>query len=380
MTTEGRIDVTLELEAGRCARVVVASTRPLHVWKALEGRSVDEALKLLPLMSSICSSAQAVAGLRACEAALGVQVDPREEAAREAVVAAEVLQNHLWFWFVTGQDLIGAVPNLIALRRVRTSLAQAAVAVMGKGSWLRLGGMERTPDVGALGRALDAVDAELRAAGVVFGAQSLEQLSAGTGSVAEILRSGFAVPLGAVGQTSAPTESFDAAFVADAVWNVPGFERAPTGRRGPLELGPLVSNADHPLVREAVASMGHGVGARLVARSVETCAEFEALRKIAQNLQHPSPPAGPARDSGRGFGVARTSRGPVLHAVDIEQRQVVGWRVVAPTEWTFHPEGPVREALVGLAAPDVQEATRWARWAVATLDPCVEFAVRARES
>ncbi|MDP3238284.1 MAG: hypothetical protein Q8S33_07020 [Myxococcales bacterium] len=380
MTTEGRIDVTLELEAGRCARVTVASSRPLHVWRALEGRSVDEALKLLPLMSSICSSAQAVAGLRACEAALGVNVDPREEAAREAVIAAEVLQNHLWFWFVTAQDLVGAVPDLLALRRVRTSLADATVAVMGKGPWLRLGGMERTPEVGALERALDAVDAALRAAGLVCGAQSLEQLSAGTGPVGEILRVGFEAPLRALGQTSAPTESFDPAFVADALWNVPGFERAPTGRRGPMELGPLVSTADHALVRQAVASMGHGVGARLVARSVETCAKFETLRQAAHNLQHPSPPQRPARDGRRGFGTAPTSRGPVLHAVDIEQRQVVGWRVVAPTEWTFHSDGPVREALVGLAAPDVQEATRWARWAVATLDPCVEFGVRARES
>lgn len=380
MTTEGRIEVTLELEAGRCARVVVGSSRPLHVWKALEGRSVDEALKLLPLMSSICSSAQAVAGLRACEAALDVEVDPRENAAREAVVAAEVLQNHLWFWFVTAQDLVGAIPNLIALRRVRTRLAEATVAMMGKGPWLRLGGLERTPDLGALGRALDAVEAELHAAGLVSGAQSLEQLSSGTGPVTDVLRVGFEAPLRALGQTSAPSESFDAAFVADAVWSVPGFERMPRGRLGPMELGPVVSTAAHPLVRQAVASMGHGVGARLVARSVETCAKFEALRQIAQDLQQPSSAAQPRRDSGRGFGTAPTSRGPVLHAVDIEQRQVVGWRVVAPTEWTFLPEGPIREALIGLAAPDVQEATRWARWAVATLDPCVEFGVRARES
>ncbi len=380
MTTEGRIEVTLELEAGRCARVVVGSSRPLRVWKALEGRSVEEALKLLPLMSSICSSAQAVAGVRACEAALGVEVDPRENAAREAVVAAEVLQNHLWFWLVTAPDLLGAVPNLVALRRVRTRMAEATVAIMGKGSWLRLGGQERTPDGGALTRALDGVEAELRAAGLVFDAQSVEQLSAGTGPVAEVLRVGLAAPLRALGLTTAPTESFDAAFVADALWTLPGFERMPRGRLGPMELGPLVSMADHPLVREAVASMGRGVGARLVARSVETCAKFETLRQIAQDLQQPSLPTRPPRETGRGFGVAPTSRGPVLHAVDIEQRQVVGWRVVAPTEWSFHPEGPVREALVGLAAPDVQEATRWARWAVATLDPCVEFGVRARES
>ncbi len=118
----------------------------------------------------------------------------------------------------------------------------------------------------------------------------------------------------------------------------------------------------------------------LEGRSVETCAKLEALRQIAQDLQQQPTPARPGRDSGRGFGTAATSRGPVLHTVEIEQRQVVGWRVVAPTEWTFHPEGPVREALVGLAAPDVQEATRWAQWAVATLDPCVKFGVRARES
>ncbi|MBM4776987.1 MAG: hypothetical protein GQE15_04720, partial [Archangiaceae bacterium] len=122
------------------------------------------------------------------------------------------------------------------------------------------------------------------------------------------------------------------------------------------------------------------VGARLVARYVETCAAAEALHHFAQNLQTRPRTASNAKARGQGFGVAATSRGPVLHAVDIEQGQIVAWRVVAPTEWTFHPEGAVREALLGLTAPDVHLAALWARWVVSTLDPCVEFSVLLRET
>ncbi|MCU0702263.1 MAG: nickel-dependent hydrogenase large subunit, partial [Myxococcaceae bacterium] len=76
-----------------------------------------------------------------------------------------------------------------------------------------------------------------------------------------------------------------------------------------------------------------------------------------------------------GAGAAETSRGPLIHAVDVEEGRVVAWRVVAPTEWTFHPRGAVREALVGMSAPDVQSAQQAARFVVTVLDPCVEFTV-----
>ncbi|MBL8941212.1 MAG: nickel-dependent hydrogenase large subunit [Archangium sp.] len=377
MAGEGRIDVTIELVDRRISGVSVASSRPLGVWKALEHRAVDEALTLAPLMSSICSTAHGVAGLRACEDALGVEIDGAEVAAREALVAAEVLQNHLWFWLLTAPELMGEPPRMTELRQVRAQLSEVLSAMGVKGGWVRLGGARRTPDDARLERSLAMLDTALASLGVAAAAPPFfEHLTRITGPIGAVFRTVLNAPVAMAGVTAVLDSSYDARAVAAALRAAPGFAARP----GPMELGPLVTARQHPLVREATRCLGHGVGARLVARYVETCAAAESLHHFAQNLQAGGLRSVTPNARGQGFGVASTSRGPVLHAVEVEQGQIVAWRVVAPTEWTFHPEGAVREALLGLTAPDVHLAVLWARWVVATLDPCVECGVLVRET
>lgn len=377
MAADGRIDVTIELVDRRVLGVSVASSRPLGVWKALEHRSVDEALKLAPLMSSICSTAHGVAALRACEHALGVEIDLSEAAAREALVAAEVLQNHLWFWLLTAPELMGEPPRMAELRQVRAQLAEVTASMGGKGAWTRLGGVERTPDEARLRISLEALDVALASLGIAAAPPPFfEHLARISGPVGAVFRTVLNAPVAKAGVTARSESRFDAPSVATALRSFPQFAERP----GPMELGPIVTAGEHPLVREATRCLGHGVGARLVARYVETCAAAEALHHFAQNLQVSSAADLTLDAHGQGFGVSATSRGPVLHAVDVEQGQIVAWRVVAPTEWTFHPQGPVREALLGLTAPDVHLATLWARWVVLTLDPCVECGVLVREA
>lgn len=377
MPAEGRIDVTVELRDRRVSAVSISSSRPLGVWRALEHRSVDQALGLAPLMSSICSTAHGVAALRACEDALGVEPDANEVAAREALVAAEVLQNHLWFWLLAAPELMGEPPRMAELRQVRAQLAEVTASMGGKGPWTRLGGVARTPDVARLKTSVDALDTALVTLGIAAAPPPFfEHLARITGPVGAVFRTVLNAPVAKAGVTSASASPFDAGSVATALRTFPEFAARP----GPRELGPIVTARHHPLVREAIRCLGHGVGARLVARYVETCAAAEALHHFAQNLH-----ASEAREvrpsaQGQGFGVCDTSRGPLVHAVDVEQGQIVAWRVVAPTEWAFHPEGPVREALLGLTAPDVHLTKLWARWVVSTLDPCVECGVLVRET
>lgn len=377
MAAEGRIDVTLELIDRRVSGVSIASSRPLGLWKALEHRSVDEALTLAPLMSSICSTAHGVAGLRACEHALGVDVDASEQAAREALVAAEVLQNHLWFWLITAPELMGEPPRMSELRQVRAQLGEVISSMGVQRGWTRLGGVARTPDGPRLKIALEALDVALDALGIAAAPPPFfEHLTRIAGPVGAVFRTVLNAPVAMAGVTVAPQASFEPASVALALRTFPEFAARP----GRMELGPIVTARQHPLVREATRCLGHGVGARLVARYVETCAAAEALHHFAQNLQPVGAPTVTPTARGQGFGVAGTSRGPLLHAVDVEQGHIVAWQVVAPTEWTFHPEGAVREALFGLTAPDVHLAALWARWVVLTMDPCVECGVLVREA
>ena len=71
--------------------------------------------------------------------------------------------------------------------------------------------------------------------------------------------------------------------------------------------------------------------------------------------------------------MVETSRGLLAHVVTLERGVVKRWRTVAPTEWNFHPEGPLASALRGLPAEGLAEQ---AALAVTALDPCVGHEVR----
>jgi hypothetical protein len=79
-----------------------------------------------------------------------------------------------------------------------------------------------------------------------------------------------------------------------------------------------------------------------------------------------------------GVGVAfcEMARGLLIHWVrldDTSRDRVADCRVLAPTEWNFHPHGPVAQALATLP-PQVQAST--VRVLAAAFDPCVELQVR----
>jgi Ni,Fe-hydrogenase I large subunit len=377
---EGRIDVTVHWAQGRCVDVDVTSTRRIDVWRSLEGRPPGDALVLAPLLSSICSTAHGLAGLEAVEAALGVEVDDVQRSVRRALVSSEVLQNHLWFWLLSAPELMGEAPDAATLRLARAQLAEVQAAMGLALPWVRVGGTSLTPNPERLAVSLDALSGLLAPLGLspsLVGA--FDDLPRLPGRVGAVLRYVLNGPLATVGVTTPREVTLEPTRVQQELETTPGFAARPTWEGRPLELGPLHSSLAHPLVRVAVEKHGHGLVARLVARYVETCAILHSHRMTAQNVRASTVARASPQGSGQGVGVAPTSRGPVVHAVHVEQGQIVAWRVVAPTEWTFHPHGAVREALIGLSAPDVQSATRWSRWVVATLDPCVACEVHVRE-
>ena len=77
--------------------------------------------------------------------------------------------------------------------------------------------------------------------------------------------------------------------------------------------------------------------------------------------------------AGEGLGWCETARGLLLHWVRLDaDERVADCRVVAPTEWNFHPYGAAARALAELP-PDLDEAR--VRLLVAAYDPCVTVTI-----
>ena len=93
---EGRIQIDLYPDRSGSARVAVDSSRPVHASRVMHGKSVDDVLRLLPLMYSVCGVAQARTSVAAVASALN-QAEPQPVArARDLLVLLENLREH-WF-------------------------------------------------------------------------------------------------------------------------------------------------------------------------------------------------------------------------------------------------------------------------------------------
>ena len=83
----------------------------------------------------------------------------------------------------------------------------------------------------------------------------------------------------------------------------------------------------------------------------------------------------------RGLAWVEMARGLLVHQVEVDpvSQRVLACRVVAPTEWNFHPQGEVARHLARLD-PTLPEAAlaRRVNLLVAAFDPCVPFTIDHR--
>jgi Ni,Fe-hydrogenase I large subunit len=66
------------------------------------------------------------------------------------------------------------------------------------------------------------------------------------------------------------------------------------------------------------------------------------------------------------------ARGLLAHRVELREGVLRDYRILAPTEWNFHPQGPLARGLLGASGPDLE----WrAALLASSLDPCVPYRI-----
>jgi hypothetical protein len=146
------------------------------------------------------------------------------------------------------------------------------------------------------------------------------------------------------------------------------FSRAPSWQGDAVETGALARHAHHPLVADFSSRHGRSVATRMLAQLVDLAtwlsSDDGAVRQASD-------------EPGVGLGLAETARGLLLHQARVRDGRVEAYRIVAPTEWNFHPNGALRRGLIGRPAANAMDARRDAALLVQALDPCVAYTVEA---
>jgi hypothetical protein len=155
-------------------------------------------------------------------------------------------------------------------------------------------------------------------------------------------------------------------LLAERIATAPQFCTRPDWHGEPAETGPWTRALERP------APLPDNAWMRLIARLVDLLqlAQPTGARRLAHGVL----------ELGQHAAIAWTemARGLLVHRVQLDAagERVLDCRVLAPTEWNFHPRGVLANALVPLRGP---RAAAQARCLAAAFDPCVPFSVAATE-
>jgi coenzyme F420-reducing hydrogenase alpha subunit len=345
------IDIGLDLAEGRVVAVRIVPRRLPPIGALVAGRPAAEMLRLVPRLFTLCATAHGVAAQTAIDAACGIDVAPEIRRQRAAAVLSERLVEQLR-GVVTGLRLLEQGLIAAAMRElIRASAAFASAA--------NAGVPERLGAVARIELALDEID--------------IPRLSPADGAAR------FS-PSGAAYLTAAA----DRAIIARLAREGTRYARAPTLDGIIPETGPWARLCTEGATDVRPADRPESAAARLRARLDEIVRMPRMLRQLAAGANDPSAADGAVTGYflGEGCGAAavETARGRLYHHVELDDDgRVRRFQCLAPTEWNFHPQGPLARMLRGAAVKPDRGGRDAVEQLVAAFDPCVGYRLTVRE-
>lgn len=381
MNIEGQLNIELGYGATGVRHANLSSGRPLRASRVLEGITPEKALHRLPLVFSLCGTAQSAAAVSACEDALAITPSAAQQQAREMLVWMESAREHLlriqldWPGFaeepVAGHGLSSTMRLLPSMTR----------ALYGDTAPFQLGSV---PSVDAA--ASKEVIAGLRA---MIDALLGGALPAARSGFEDWLDQGKTLPARLLRRLR--ETGWDQLGRSDSVFLPPLLETAtlherlggaetetfislPDWQGTACETTPLQRQQAQPLVKALLEREGNGLLTRFVARLVELAA-IPDLLQAGLAIQSPHSPSamGKARDSGVGLAQVEAARGRLVHRVEIEDNVIKRYQILAPTEWNFHPRGVAVQGLHTLTGDDEEQLQQQAALWINAIDPCVGY-------
>jgi len=382
---EGQLRIQLTCRNGGVGVVSITSSRPVRASKVFVGKTIAETQQMIPLLFSICGTAQSCAAVRACEQALGVQPDAHSEQIRDALIDMETLREHLWRILLDWSTFYGGEADKASLAQMVAIQREYLQALCSGGDVFATGGAECDPAT----EALADVDTKLTQLlqQLVFAQVPAEWLAmqepkallAWAGQqqtiaarlIDHVYERGWSAS-GSCESTALPV--IEDGLLHEAMQD-PGFISQPQWQGHCCETTSL-TRRDSPLLRELKIECGNGLLVRLLAHLTEIAVLAQGI--IRPSASEYSVQTSPVATAHRGIGRVSAARGELVHHVELAQgveldnTVISDYRILAPTEWNFHPQGIVNKALCSLKG-DMDQIKQQAKLLITAIDPCVAY-------
>lgn len=347
------IDITVWLAGRTIADVgILPRSRP-PLARLFAGKPAASLLGVLPRLFSLCSTAHQVAFLSAVEAARGDAPSAETLRLRVTVMVAERLSELLRGLFMGGLAL-----DRRSAAVVRT-IMRAAKALSGTKGARR-------------GEAVSQIRASLNTLGITG-----EELAPTSDSA---LATHLASLTGDAPSFSVITPSFlssaeDIDVVMRMLADSPSFCDAPDLHGRIPETGVWARRARHQSTVPPVAGPAERLKAR-ISEITRLCAWLEGSEQVPESGVVERYRLG----TRKGAAAVECARGRLYHVIVLDDEDCIArFEILAPTEWNFHPRGPLVQSLQGSRLADDLQGQAAVHTLVSSFDPCVDFKLGFRE-
>lgn len=353
MIGEGELMLRVGVAAHRIRTIEVASTRVPLPARLTHGRGVEDVARTIPRLYSLCAHAHAAAAAGALEAASGSAPGPEQRQQRAFDVRREAIVELLSRLLIDWPRVLELQPDVAAIARVRQAAPDRQLAVCNEIAHAQVFGTE-------VAAWLEAGSADVERwidAAATLPARCLRGLLC---DCADLGRSAV--------ETMPETDIDELARMLPPLDGSAEFSRRPKWNGIPVETGAIARHVRDPRVGLFSERYGNSVATRFLAQLVDLAMALAAHRS-SEGVQQVAPVPG------IGIGLAQTARGLLLHQARVHAGRVLDYRIIAPTEWNFHPDGALKQGLVERPVRDAGAARRDTALLVQALDPCVACSI-----
>ncbi|WP_415891992.1 nickel-dependent hydrogenase large subunit [Neptuniibacter sp. PT8_73] len=361
----GKINVGVDYFDGCIRNVNVQSSRPMELTRLLEGKSPNEVVQRVPLLFGLCSCAQTIAALTAIESAQGKPCDDKALQARKLLLLAETTKE---LGLRLGRDWLGSA-KLLNLPELLNWFADFRTQL----SWcLQLNPCKpekRFPlprFISELEGMLENITGpnELQFKEAVYAQNQTHPIGK---AVADLSDRYDGINLG----PACPEMDLSSDYL-DWQLNQSGqsFCALPRGEGGCFETSIWTRNCKRSMIKESGLLTINPIAQRFLALLLELKAVPHRLLQVDDELL--------IRSDKPGFAWVEAARGVLIHRVTMSSHngdeRMDQYRIIAPTEWNFHPQGTLVSMLEGVRVPEDKAADLVGKL-ILSVDPCVAYEV-----
>jgi Ni,Fe-hydrogenase I large subunit len=388
VNVEGEIIIELRRQQGRIETVAIRSSRPLQLTHLFEGKTVQELLNMVPLLYSVCATAQASAAAQACRQAMSINRNARVELTEEMLVTVETAREHLWRILIDWSNFANIAVDRLLVASVANLLPSAKHACFKESDLFTL-----RPNLMVDQEKLSSVIEQIgKTAGDAifsvppvdwYGLASIEDFEAWlektttpTSTLLRRIMDEQSAHMADGGAHPLPAIDLQAISLRLAQEDADQFVATPDWNGAVCETTPLTRMMTHPLLQQFSKLYGFGLLTRLVARLLELASIPAKLQQQLQALiQDPVDVDNTlsVMATDEGMGQVEAARGRLIHRAVVREGVIAGYQIVAPTEWNFHPQGVVARGLQTLPAQELDVLKQHADLFINAVDPCVGY-------